>query len=238
LLSVKRGSAERRDRYLYAKIGSRDAVVSPQIRPGSIVRADQSYAPQLLNDHSGGDRLWLVEHPNGLTCCQVKLVSTDEVVLLPNRPPLSPWPLRLPDQARILGLVDRELHCTELNEFNAIRTATTREMFGPPAALNKIGFSSLLRLSRRRTGITFREAHKMTLQIAHLLRNRNFGIAASLLSDYEAMNKIPRHIAKIISLCVIYGIDPVDLLQAGGVRTDDSARLPISLVQESSLACT
>jgi hypothetical protein len=93
-------------------------------------------------------------------------------------------------------------------------------------------FSRLLRISRCRIGLTFREANKLTLQIASILQDRNFAIAAGLLSDYEAMNRIPRHIAKVISLCAIYGIDLWDLLEVAGLHIDDSNRRPISHMQK------
>jgi hypothetical protein len=229
---------ELHDRYFYAKIGRRDPVAEPDVRPGSIVRVDRSYSPQLLKEPGTNRRLWLVEHPAGITCCCVKPAGSGQVILSPNRPPLSPWPLRLSTEARILGLVDRELQCTEVEKFAAMHMRSKRELFAMSSNLSpRMSFSRLLRISRRRVGLRFREAHELTLRIVEILQNRDFGIAAGLLSDYEAMNKVPRHIAKIISLCVIYGIDPSELLQAAGVHLDDSARRPISHIQESGRAC-
>jgi hypothetical protein len=226
----KQGSTQERQtdgRYLYAKIGSRDAVGWPEVRPGSVVRADRSYSPQLFKGLCTNGRLWLVEHPAGITCCRVKPVGSGQIILLPNRPPLSPWPLHLPTQARILGLVDRKGY-GENEKFDVVCGALNRETFSTPSNSTRgMSFSRLLRTSRCRIGLTFREAHKMTLCIAGLLQDRGFAIAAGLLSDYEAMNKIPRHIAKIISLCVVYGIDAGELLEAGGLRLDDSDRRPI-----------
>ncbi len=96
-------------RYLFAKIGSSDAVVYPKLVAGSVVRADRCYSPQVLASKYADDLLWLVEHPGGLTCCHVKRFDNEHIVLLPNRPPLSAWPLRLSREARILGLIDLEL---------------------------------------------------------------------------------------------------------------------------------
>jgi hypothetical protein len=155
----------------------------------------------------------------------VKFVGNGEIVLLPNRPPLTPWPLRLSTQARILGLVDRELQCREVADFGAMHGGSKPEQFATPSNPNcRLTVSRLLRKARSRTGISLREAHTMTLQIAHLLQNRDFQIATSLLSDYEATDRLPRHIPKIMSLCVIYGINPWELLEAGGVHIDDSGR--------------
>jgi len=226
------------DRYVYAKIGSRDAVAEPDVRPGSIVRVDRSYSRHGLKASCTNSGLWLVEHPAGITCCRVKPVGSGQIILLPNRPPLSPWPLHLATQARLIGLVDREFKCTEVEKFAALHAGSNRERLARPSNFRPgTSLSRLLRISRRRIGLTFREAHELTRRIVDVLHDRDFGIAAGLLSDYEAMNKVPRHIAKIISLCAIYGIDPKDLLQAAGVHLDDSARHPISHFHESGQPC-
>jgi hypothetical protein len=187
-------STERRHhhRFYYAKIGSRDAVVYPKLRPGSIVRADRFFSAQILKGSSAHDHLWLVEHPDGITCCHVNLVGNKQVVLLPNRPPLSPWPLHLSTQARILGLVDGEVRSPEAEEFDPVGKEASSDLFPLPSSLRgSMNLSRLLRRSRLRIGLTFREAHKMTLRVSRFMHNRNFGIAAGLLSDYEAMNKFP-----------------------------------------------
>lgn len=215
-------------RYFFAKIGSRDAVVYPSLLPGSIVRADRSYSPRVLDDASADDRLWLVEHPGGLTCCYVKRVDTEHVVLLPSHPPLSAWPLRLSREARILGLVDLELRPREAAQFEPMSGPTKSELLPmAPHVSSSMGFSTLLRVSRSRAGLTLRAAHEMTMRIARLLGNRDYSIALGLLSDYEAMNKLPRHVAKIMSLCIIYGIDPCELMGACGIHIDDSNKAPL-----------
>lgn len=99
-----------------------------------------------------------------------------------------------------------------------------------------MSFSKLLRLSRTRTGLTLRAAHQMTLHVAQRLRNRDYRIPLGLLSDYEATNKLPRHIAKIMSLCIIYSIDFWEMMEAGGSQIDDSdkSRLFLSPQDETS----
>jgi hypothetical protein len=221
-------------RYCYAKIGSRDAVLYPVVSPGTIVRADRSYSPGRLSGQSATDRIWLVEHPGGTTCCRLRLVGRNEVVLSPSRPPLSPWPLRIPTQVRITGLVDSQLLLFENSKGDPLRTF--QETNGPNIPSHpsgKLTFSRFVRWSRCRTGLTFRQAHNMTLRIAELMQNRNFAISIGLLSDYEAINKLPRHIAKIITLCVIYGIDIYDLLNAAGVDINDVAKRGIAMSDRS-----
>jgi len=210
-------------RYFFAKIGSRDAVVYPKLLPGSVVRADRCYSPHFLEGSNADDRLWLVEHPGGLACCHVKRVDHEHIVLQPSRPPLSAWPLRLSREARILGLVDLELRPRKARPFEPMYIPIKSELLTmPPHSGNRMNFSKLLRLSRARTGLTLRAAHQMTLQVAQLLRNRDYRIPLGLLSDYEATNKLPRHIAKIMTLCIIYGIDFWEMMEAGGNRVDAS----------------
>jgi hypothetical protein len=96
-----------------------------------------------------------------------------------------------------------------------------------PCGNHAISISTLLRSSRARTGLTLRAAHQKTIRIAQLLRNTDYRIPLGLLSDYEATDRFPRHIAKIISLCVVYGIDFWQLMKAGGSQVDDSGKAPL-----------
>ena len=95
------------------------------------------------------------------------------------------------------------------------------------AGKKKRTLSELLRLSRGRTGLTFRSAHELTRSIARIMGNPDYEIALGMLSDYEVMGKLPRHIAKILSLCIVYCVDLWELMEAAGVYIDDSAKLPL-----------
>ncbi len=213
-------------RYLFARIGTTDALVFSQLMPGSVVRVDRCYTQRMKETGrvSGGERFWLLAQPSGLTCTQVRWIDDQQIVPVPCRQPWGNWPLRLPTEARILGLVDTGLH-------PMTSPPSARRMdFGspvPPCGEGKKRFSELLRVSRARTGLTFRAAHGLTRTIAHILGNQEYTIALGLLSDYEAMSKLPRHVAKIFSLCIIYCMDIRALLQATGVSIDDSAKLPL-----------
>jgi hypothetical protein len=112
----------------------------------------------------------------------------------------------------VLGVVDTD------GEARHITTECRKE---------KRTLSELLRLSRRRTGVTFRSAHELTRTIARIMGNSDYEIALGMLSDYEVMGKVPRHIAKILSLCIVYCIDIWELMEAAGVHIDESAKLPL-----------
>jgi len=221
-----------RRRYLFAKIGSSDALVSPKLAPGSIVRVDRYYAARVRGlDHvSRSHLLWLVEHPGGLTCSQVTWVDDRQIVLLPSRPPWGSWPLRLPTEARILGLVDMDIRPLEQGKLQPRAGPMNLEQFLPLYQREeRMRFSDLLRISRGRAGLTFRAAHRLTRAVSQILGNRQYAIALGMLSDYEAMGKLPRHIAKILSLCAVYCMDVRELMESAGVHIDDSAKLPLPI---------
>ena len=219
---------DRSDRYLFVKIGSADNVVHPKLLSGSVVRADRCYSPEVRIGERADELLWLVEYSGGLACCHVKRIDNDHIVLLPNRPPLSAWPLRLSREARVLGLIDLELRPRRAQELRSMyrpMNADTRAMI--PHGSNTKSLSSLLRISRARSGLTLRAAHQKTIRVAQLLQNPDYRIPLGLLSDYEAIDRFPRHIAKIISLCVVYGIDFWQLMQAGGSQIDEAGKSPL-----------
>jgi hypothetical protein len=219
---------ERSDRYFFAKVGSGDNVVYPKLLSGSVVRADRRYSPQVGAAEHADELLWLVEHPGGLACCHVNRIDNQHIVLLPSRSPLSAWPLRLSREARVLGLIDLELRPYRPQPLvSRYRPMKTERLATIPCGNQAVSLSSLLRSSRARSGLTLRAAHQKTVRVAQLLQNPEYRIPLGLLSDYEAMDRFPRHIAKIISLCVVYGIDFWQLMRAGGSQIDDSGKAPL-----------
>jgi hypothetical protein len=106
-----------------------------------------------------------------------------------------------------------------------------------PRRTDRMSISNLLRISRVRHGLTLRAAHQKTVRVAQLLQNADYRIPLGLLSDYEATDRFPRHIAKIISLCVVYGIDFWELMRAGGSEIiDDCRKAPVSFLSKSEPA--
>ena len=196
------GEWDVRRRYLFAKIGSGDATACPELLPGTMVRVDRYYAQRIRGIHRDaiGSSLWLVEQPHGLTCCRVQWIDDRQILLLPSRMPWGRWPLRLPTEARILGLV--ETHCCRLQPAGLQPGATPARFAAPtpalPARKDEV-FRPAPNLAGTR-GLTFRAAHRLTRAVAQNLGNREYTIALGTLSDYEAMGELPRHIAKTLSL--------------------------------------
>lgn len=229
--SPRLGTSDRsyRRRYLFAKIGSRDAQFYPLLPPGSVVRVDPYACRTRGSDNTSKDALlWLVEHAWGLTCSRVRWIDDQQIILLPHRPPWGSWPLRLPAEARILGLVDPEHRSVNQLRLPPVGgSECVQPAFPSYYGKQKIQFSDLLRTSRGRTGLTFRAAHQITCAIAQIMGNRGYAVGLGLLSDYEATTRLPRHIAKLISLCITYCIDVRELMEAAGVYIDDAAKIPL-----------
>jgi hypothetical protein len=213
----------------FVKIGHADAMISPQLFPGMIVSIDCSCRRPSDGDGTAlAGNLWLLEQSEGLMCTYLKWIDDRQVVLVPSRHPWGSFPLHLSREARVLGLLNLE---------SASMRPQTPQFEAAPVAFDnwpsplldetKSSFSGLLRRARSRTGLTFRAAHQITRVIARIMGNPEYSIGLGLLSDYEAMNKLPRHIAKIISLCIVYCLDIRELLEAAGVYIDDSSKMPL-----------
>jgi hypothetical protein len=63
--------------------------------------------------------------------------------------------------------------------------------------------------------------------IAEALREERYFCSPNSLIDYETNPRLPVHIHKIISLCVLYSLGFWELLAAAGLNTGDSGQEPI-----------
>ena len=217
------------DLYLYAKIGTADCPTFPELLPGSIVRVDtRSKGLAGFSDNARSGPIYLVERAGGLTCCRVKQIDNRHILLLSRLPPQSSIPLRLDDEARILGTIDTELRATQVVPALSYSTDSAPTSSSLRQNLHsKSRLCALLQASRERSGLTFRSAHKISILIAEAFHDKHYAISIGLLSDYETMNHPPRHVAKIITLCILYGIDFYHYLNCAGIPFNDSEKSPM-----------
>lgn len=129
----------------------------------------------------------------------------------------------------MLGLVDLELRPREVGQPSSSLPPNFHHRPPPPRNDRAMSLSTLIRVSRSRAGLTLRAAHNMTMAVARLLGHHDYGIVLAQLSDYEATDRLPRHVAKVMSLCIVYGIDPLDLMATVGIRVDDSDKASLLL---------
>jgi hypothetical protein len=215
-----------RRKFLYARIGNQDWYALPYFAPGSTVRVDPRARNLLPGCDAKGQRpFFLVEHAFGWTCSRLTLLAGDRVLLHCPQRPCAERELHIGANARILGVVDAEIRrltphrprqgISEIAPPGKPRFDPT----GDPAA-----FRDLLRHSRTSAGLSFREASSTSRLIADRLSNELYFTAASTLSDYEVLSAPPRHIEKIITLCVLYGIGFNQFLRASGFPLGQAGR--------------
>jgi len=205
---------------LYAKIGSDDAFAFPDLLPGSIVRVrrlERFRAEEIPTGRSGA--LFLIEHANGFTCSRLHALAGNRVVLSPSCLPFAQVEFDLETEARILGAVEFELRPMRASPNASVPPSLHR--FWTPLPLQDasrgLPLGMLLSRARRRAGLTFREASAKSSLIARACQNWKCHCASGALSDYESHGDAPRDAWKMLSLCVLYSLNPWDFMAATGL---------------------
>ena len=199
-----------RNAFVYAKVGLHEVFAYPELLPASIVRADPRNIEAALASigRSAFQPLFLVEHSRGLNCCRLKYVAPDRVVLTPVELPAPHVELRLGIDLKILGTID-----AEFRNVQRVSRPGNHRSFDEPVKQGNFALSratpelhALLRRSRLRAGLSFREASALSRGIAEELGDEQYFTAGGTLSDYETSDFPPRRIHKIITLCILYSI--------------------------------
>src|SRR5580692_7215632 len=218
-------------RFTYGKIGEGDFHAFPQLGAGSIFRVDELRSKERLADGKdrADTRFFLVEHGLGFNCSQLVLVDKDRIVLHSPQQPCSQLELRLGREARIVGVVDAEIR--PLTNLRGLQIQERSADLAQPRPLQvpslQPSLKDLLRSSRLRVGFSFREASGVSRWIASTLSDALYFAAPSTLSDCETLSVPPRHLQKIIALCVLYCIDFHKFLSVCGHPLDQAGREPI-----------
>jgi len=218
-------------RFLYGKVGEGDVHAFPHLAPGSIVRVDERPLEELRSGpmNTAAGPFFLVEYVFGFTCSQLVMLEKGRIMLLAPLRPCAQLELRLGEDARILGVVDAEIrpirnHCGVQMPHPSAGSRRPRLLH---ARSLQTDLKDLLRSSRLRVGLSFREASEMSRWIANTLSDGLYFAAPSTLSDCETLSAPPRHLQKIITLCIVYGIDFQEFLRACGLPLDQMGCDPI-----------
>jgi hypothetical protein len=201
-----------RSRFTYAKLGRRDLLSFPELLPGSIVRIDPRRAAEVSRENSAvaSKQIFLVENNSELNCCRVRRISKDRILLCSSQFPLSQFEGISEREVRIHGVVDAEIlrFVGQFPSLAALRGARLRKGQALKISASAVTLNELIRSSRIRAGLSFREA------------SRTYFAAMGTLSDYEATSGVPRHVQKIISLCILYSIGFWDFLRLAGIPAE------------------
>lgn len=220
-----------RKNFLYARIGQDDLWAFPDLLPGSIVRVDKDQAVNYLNAAGSelSKRMFLVEDSFRLTCCHLRLVAKDRVILFSSHYPFGQVEVVLGRDVTIRGIVDAEIRPVSIRVVPKEKREIRRELRFRSRRLSNSPqtLSELMCMSRYRTGLSFREASMVSRWIAETLGDQLYFTAASTLSDYESLASAPRHIQKLITLCILYSIRFWDFLRAADLQLDQIGREPL-----------
>ena len=221
----------RKRKFLYAKVGQEDLLAFPDIAPGSVIRIDAARSTELLSaTKTHADNLiFFVEHDIGFTCSHLSYHGNSRVVLSSPQLPFAQAELTVGKELRILGVVDAEFRPLPIHHPAQPHTTPVSQHRRQPlhASNSQTGLKDLIRLSRLRAGLSLREASKMTRWIAQILADELYFAAASTLSDYETLLAPPRHVQKIITLCIVYSIGFWNFLHASNLSLESAGNEPI-----------
>jgi hypothetical protein len=209
-------------RFLYAKIGLEDALAFPDLVPGSIVRVNPEVGKDLIPRRNGAtsSRVFLVEHSKGLYCSRLRVIRDNLVVPVSTQLTYPQIELRLPHEARVLGVVDGEIRPL-LTIMKPEVPEELANLWKPQPLTAEATIGRLLQKMRANMNLSLREASAMSRRVADLLGEERYFLSPSSVSDYEAIDTSPRHLHKAITLCSVYGLQFQAFLGAIGIKPEE-----------------
>jgi hypothetical protein len=217
-------SASENSRSLYAKIGVEDAVAFPDLLPGSIVRVNTGVQQNLKTIGKTSDHIFLIQHNKGLWCSRLHFSGEHQIHPMSNQLAFARVELQIPAEARILGFVDLEIRRVGDAGVPEVPIELARQWKPGRLGRRSPSLGDLIWAARRRAALSLREASAMSRKIADLFGDERYFAAPGSLSDYETQTSPPRHIHKVITLCMIYGVPFADLLNLSGVAVEGLGR--------------
>jgi transcriptional regulator with XRE-family HTH domain len=208
--------------FLYVKIGRHDALAFPTLLPGSIVRVDTAVKERtpIAGYSCQSKKIFLIERGKRLWCSRLNFLGKNRIVPISEALPFPTAELSVPDDARIIGTADmevRRLGRIEQPEVPADRADSWKMEY---ASQINVGLGRLLQRARLQAGLSLRDASVLSRQIADELGDDRFFAAPGSLSDYEAQDTCPRHVHKVITLCLLYAVQLSEFLEAAGINGD------------------
>lgn len=235
------GSLHSADRgpYFYVKIGRQDAFAFPDLVPGSIVRANARLMEEISPARPGkiSKQIFLIKHSRGVCCCRLYFETGNRVALMATQLPFANVELELGSEARILGVLDMEFRPIVPSKRMALSQSTPSEvapdlakLWAPSPLRSRNGAEGpagpLLRAARFRASLSLRRASEMSRVIANALGDARYFASPGWLSDIEARGGPPRHIHKLLTVCILYPIHFSDLLKSFGLDVSGSTPIP------------
>src|SRR5208282_3594836 len=175
---------------------------------------------------SASTEIFLLEHSKGLFCCRLRVVEKGIVVPIGTLLSYAQVEMKVPREARILGVVDLEIRPMLLAEQPEVPKDLAKHWKPRPLFAQKT-LGQLLRSARTNLHLSLREVAGMSRNIARLLADGRYFVSPSSLCDYELLNAPPRHLHKAITLCSLYGLRFRVFLKAIGIVLEEAGMEPI-----------
>ena len=214
--------------FFYARIGRQDVLAFPDLIPGSIVRVNPKFSNGCIPKTNGATstQIFLIEHNKGLFCCRLRVVEKGIIVPIGTSLSYAQIELKVPREARLLGVVDLEIRPMLGSEQPEVPRDLGKHWKSQPLVTDK-KVGQFLRTSRTKLRLSLREVAGMSRNIAGLLGDERYFVSPSSLCDYELLNAPPRHFHKAITLCSLYGLQFHLFLKAIGIVLAEAGTEPI-----------
>ena len=217
------------DDFLYAQIGSEDALAFPELLPGSIVRVNPELTGEALKEatEEKSAHLFLIQHDRGLNCCHVRVSGRGRIGTISSQLPYARMEFRVPDEARVLGVADLEIRNLLTPRQPSVAKSLAKRWNPDRLPANPSQLGPLLRRARIEMGLSFREAATKSRELADAMGDGRYFTASGSFSDYETINTPPRHFHKVITFCVVYSLRLSEIFQVLGLSLEETGREPI-----------
>lgn len=214
--------------HLYVKIGREDALAFPDLAPGSIGRVNPRFSNTRVPRTNGSTsaETFLLIHSKGLFCCRLRIAENGMVIPIGTLLSYAQVEMKVPRDARILGIVDLEIRSTLRVEQPEVPKDLARH-WRPRPLVEERTVGQLLRAARMKSRLSLREVAALSHKIADLFDDRRYAISPSSLCDYEQSDTPPRHFHKAVSLCSLYGLDFRRFLKAIGIAVEEGGTEPM-----------
>jgi len=218
--------ARARHDFFYAKIGAEDRTAFSELSPGSIVRADPRLVRSLLPQSPGelSPHLFLLESRRGVFCASLRWVAPNRFVPAMPDPRMAITDFLSGARLRILGVVDWEFRFRRASKAKPGRGGLLLRNGAaegnPVPGQDGPRSGAFLKRARLQAGLSFRAASEMSRKIAVLLEDSRYFASPGTLSDYEADERMPRHLHKLFTLSIVYAVRFRDLLNSYGIELE------------------
>ena len=215
--------------FLYAQIGSEDALAFPELLPGSIVRVNPELTGEVLKQVTAerSAHLFLIRHGKGLSCCRVRVSGRERIGTVSSQLPYARMEFRVPDEARIVGVADLEIRNLLAPRQPSVAKSLAKRWNPDLLSASPSQLGPLLRRARIEMGLSFRAAAAKSRELADAMSDERYFTASGSLSDYETLNTPPRHFHKVITFCVIYSLPLNQIFQVLDLNLDEAGHEPI-----------